>query len=508
MTLNRRSFLAGAAGVPVITALGHRAARADQTVLRYGSELYPPSLAPWQHTGTAAATVNICHRRGLLSYSDDGQLRGELAQTWSADETGWTFKLRDDAWFHNGQKVTSADVKYTIEQIADERSTAYLRASMQTIKAMETPDDKTIRLLTKEPNAALPYWFALPQAPIICHGTGAGADAVGCGPFRIEQTERGVAIHLVPAEKFYRPGLPKVKRLEMIAYADENARVAALETGDVDLIEYVPWQSIDPLGKDPAVKLDSTFGPFMYILFNGRSASPFADPRVRRAVAFAVQRDDVRKAAFFGHASVAGGLPLASDSPFYNERLAQGWTYDPARAKQLLAEAGFGNGFSCTLLSNVTNGMHKSTAEVVQQNLAAIGIQAQLALPDWAGFVTRAARGQYDIAVNGTTSDSQDVDGFAAVIDGSLSPAAGRSANMNIPELTALLASGRAAFDQAKRRSIYDRIQQILLEQVPVCFLVKRTQAYAMRQNIQGFRNLPEQLTFYSGYTLEETYLT
>lgn len=508
MTLNRRSFLVGAAGVPVITALGNRAARADTSVLRYGSELYPPSFAPWQHTGTAAATVNVCYRRGLLSYSDDGQLRGELATNWASDDAGWTFQLRDDAWFHNGEKVTSADVKYSIEQMADEHSTAYLRGSMQSIKAIETPDDKTVRLLTKEPNAALPSWFALPQAPIVCHGTGAGADAVGCGPFRLEQNERGVAVHLVPAERYYRPGLPKLKRLEMVIYADENARVAALQTGDVDLIEYVPWQSIDTLEKDPAIRMDSTFGPFMYILFNGRNGSPFADPRVRRAVAFAVQRDDVRKAAFFGHASVAGGLPLSTDSPFYDAKSAQGWTYDPAHAKQLLTEAGFANGFSCNLLSNVTNGMHQSTAEVVQQDLAAIGIQVQLALPDWAGFVTRASRGQYDIAINGTTSDSQDVDGFAAVLDGSLSPTAGRSANMPTPELTRLFAAGRAEFDTAKRKAIYDQVQTILLEQVPVCFLVKRTQAYAMRRNVQGFKNLPEQLTFYSGYSLEETYLT
>ncbi len=160
------------------------------------------------------------------------------------------------------------------------------------------------------------------------------------------------------------------------------------------------------------------------------------------------------------------------------------------------------------MLSNVTNGMHKSTAEVVQQDLAAIGIQAQLALPDWAGFVTRASRGQYDIAINGTTSDSQDVDGFAAVMDGSLSPTAGRSANMPTPDLTRLFAAGRAEFDTAKRKAIYDQVQAILLDQVPICFLVKRTQAYAMRRNVQGFKNLPEQLTFFSGYSLEETYMT
>jgi len=507
MTLSRRSMMAGAAGTSLVTALGTRAVRADTSVLRYGLQLYPPTFNPWQHAGTAAATVNLCYRRGLLSYAPDGKLRGELAEAWEADGTTWNFRLRD-AWFHNGEKVTSADVKYTIEQIASERSTAYLRANLQQITSIETPDDKTIRLKTARPVATLQYWLALPQAPIINRGTGAGADAVGCGPFRMEENERGVAVRFVPAARFYRPGLPKLKRLNMTVYADENARVTALQTGDVDLIEYVPWQSIDMLAANPDVKLDNTFGPFMYLIFNGRAGTPLADPRVRRAIAFAIQREDVRKAAFFGHASVVGGLPLPSDSPFYSKELAEGWSYNPARARQLMAEAGQSAGFSCNLLSNVTNRMHQSTAEVVQQNLAAIGIQTQLALPDWAGFVQRATRGQYDIAVNGTTSDSQDVDGFASVMDGSLSPAAGRSANMPTPELTRLFAEGRAEFDPAKRKAIYDEVQRLLLEQVPVCFLVKRTQAYAMRRNVQGFRNLPEQLTFHSGYTLEEAYLT
>lgn len=506
MSLTRRTFVAGAAAAPLVTALGTRTARADTSVLRYGLQLYPPSFAPWRHSGTAAATVNVCHRRGLLSYSPKGQLRGELAEAWEPTDTGWRFKLRD-AWFHNGEKVTSADVKYTIEQMAGERSTAYLRAEMQQIAAVETPDDKTVLLKTSNPIAPLPFWFALPQAPIIARGTGDGPDAVGAGPFVIKENERGVAVRLVPADRFWRPGLPKVKKLNMTVYADESARVAALQTGEVDLIEYVPWQSIDSLTADPNVVMESTFGPFMYVMFNAKS-TPFDDPRVRRAVAFAVKRDDVRKAAFFGHASVTNGMPLADDSPFYDKALANGWGYDPDHAKKLLAEAGHADGFTCNLLSNVTNTMHKSTAEVVQQNLAAIGIQATIALPDWAGFVTRASRGQYDLAIGGTASASPDFDGFSGVIDGSLSPSSGRSANMNIPELTALLAQGRSIYDTAKRKAIYDQVQKIVLEQVPVCFLVNRTQAYAHLRNVQGFHNLPGQLTFYSGYTLEDTFLT
>ena len=506
MRLTRRSLLAGAAGIPLAAGLAGRAARADPSVLHYGLELYPPSFLPWQQTGTSAATVNVCVRRGLLSYAPDGKLRGELAEHWEADGEAWRFNLRE-AYFHNGNRVTAADVKWTIQQMADAKSTAYLRASMQQITSIETPDDMTVRLITQQPISPLPYWFALPQAPIISRDSGTGVDAVGAGPFVMIANERGVRVRLAPFPKFFRPGVPKVKELNMTVYADENLRVSALQAGNLDLIEYVPWQSMDAIGADPKLKMDSTDGPFMYLVFNG-ATGPFKDARVRQAVAFAVKREDVVKAAFYGHASTLNGLPITSDSPFYNDKLAHFWSYDPERAKKLLAEAGVGEGFSCTLLSNITNGMHKSTAEVVQQNLAAIGINVQLALPEWANFVALGNRGQYEFAVNGTTLDSNDPDGLTSLIDGSLSPSFARSTGLVVPELTRLLAAGRSELDLAKRKAVYDQVQQVALDQVPSCFLVLRTQAYAMQKNVQGFHDLPRQLTFYSGYTLEDTYLT
>jgi peptide/nickel transport system substrate-binding protein len=501
MRPTRRHVLVGAAALPFLRITGARARTTG--LLTFGLSSFPPTLQPWANAGTAAGTIKLMIHRGLLGYDHRGALRGELAAQWAQDGThGWTFKLRD-AVFHNGERVTSADVKWTLEQIAAEKSTAFFRASMQGIDKIETPDDATVRIVMKQPTATLPEWLASYHMPVIWHKS-TDAQPVGAGPFTLKAQERGVSLELEAFAKYYKPGLPKLKGVRAVAYADENLRVAALQTGDVDLIEYVPWQSMEAIAGDPKLKLDAVDGPFMYLVFNG-TKPPFNDPRVRKAVAHAVKREDIVKAAFFGRGSPLPHLPIAAESAFFNPELKDGWKYDPALAKQLLAEAGLGSGFSCGFLSTAQYGMHKDSAEVVQQNLAAIGIQAELNLPDWATRVASGNKGQYDLAMMGTTADSNDPDGLASLIDGSLSPSYVRSFGLKTPKVTELLQAGRAEFDPAKRKAIYHQLEAVAIDEVPLVGLAWRSQGYAMQKDVTGFKNLPGALTFFSGLTFEDT---
>jgi peptide/nickel transport system substrate-binding protein len=497
--VSRRSVLAGAAALPFLRIPIARAATPG--TLTFGLSSYPPNILPWANTGTAAATIKLMIYRGLTGWAPDGSLRAELAESWAPEgTTAWVFKLRD-ATFQNGEKVTSADVKRTIEQVAGEKSTAYLRAQMQNIDKVETPDDKTVRLVTKEPVATLPLMFANFHMPIISRVSDAKSP-VGAGPFVIKAQERGVSIELEAAPKYYKPGLPKLKAIRAIAYADENLRVAALQAGDVDLIEYVPWQSMEAIGKDAKLTLDAVDGPYMYLIFNA-TKPPFNDARVRKAVAHAVKRDEVVKAAFYGRGSGLAHLPIPKASEFFNPEHENGWKYDPDLARKLLADAGHANGFTCSFLSTAQYGMHKDSAEVVQQNLAAIGIKAELNLPDWATRVTIGNKGQYDMAMMGDAADSNDPDGVAKAIDGSLTASYTRSFGLKIDKITALLAAGRAEFDTAKRKAIYKELEGLVIEEAPIVGLAWRSQGYAMQKKVAGFKNLPGALTFYSGSTFE-----
>jgi ABC-type transport system substrate-binding protein len=503
MTLTRRALLATGAALPFLRQPAHAAVSPGKLV--FGLSSYPPSMAPWANAGTAAATVKLMFHRGLLGYGPDGVMRGELAETWEHAEDGaWVFHLRN-AVFHNGAPVTSADVAWTIEQVAGEKSTAYLRAEMQRLARVETPDAKTVRFYSKEPNATLPLILASHFMPILAKGSTTDQPlGIGAGPFILTSEERGVALEFKAFDKFYRPGLPRLKTVRMVAYADENLRVAALQSGDVDLIEYVPWQSMASIEADPKLSLQTTSGPFMYITFNAK-AGPFADARVRRAVAHAIKREEIIKAAFFGRGAPIEGFPLAKGTTFYNETLAHDLAYDPAKTKALLSEAGMPNGFSCKLLATAQYGMHKDTAAVTQQHLAAVGIQAELVLPDWATRITLGNRGQFELAVMGTGPDSNDPDSLSSFYDGRLAASYVRSYALDSPALDKLIDAGRAEFDTAKRQAIYTDLQKVYLQEVPMIGLCFRAQGYGMSRQVHDFHNMPGALTFFSGTTFETT---
>jgi peptide/nickel transport system substrate-binding protein len=502
--LTRRMILGAAAGLGASPLLANRvAAQARPGVLRMGLSAWPPNLQPWPSTGASAGTVKMLIHRRLTRFDEKGEVQGELASSIELDaERAWVFRLRPEAVFHNGEKVTSEDVKWTIEQVAAERSTAYYRTQMQLIERVETPDAHTVRLVMKQPVATVPLWFANYNMPIVWRGSRDMNAAVGCGPYRVASQERGSWIELQAAPNYWVPGLPRSRTIRMTIYADENLRLAALQSGDVDMIEYVPWSGMAAVAADPRLKLDAQMGPFMDILFNG-TRPPFNNPLVRRAVAHAVKREDIVRVAFSGRGAPIEGMPIVEGTPWWDAELSKGHAYDPERARALLAQAGFPNGFSTTLLATSQFGMHKDSAEISQQYLAAIGIQAELRLTDWSTRVSAGIRGQYDIAIHGVSADFNDPDGLTVVLDTSLSAAHGRSFGVSAPRTVDLLGKGRAEFDTAKRVEIYKDMQRAALEEVPVVALAWREQGYGFDRRVTGFTNLPGAVSTSSGAMLE-----
>ena len=495
-------------GIALVAGFGltnSASAKTPGTIV-FGLSSYPPGYMPWENKGTASDTVKMQMYRGLVSYSPEGRIRPELAESWEVpDASTFVFKLRGNAYFHNGDPVTAADVKYSFEAITAEDSTAKLRGELGTIESIDVIDDKTVRINLKAPNVTFIQILANRSAHIVSAKTAKDPKKpIGAGPYRITKIDRGTRIEMEAFDKFYKAGLPKTKKLIFNAYKDQNLRVAALEAGDADIIEYVPWESMDAIGANSNLNLDVVDGPFMYLVFNTEKG-PFTDVKLRQAVAYGVKRSDVIAAAFFNRGRPLGGMPIPKGSVFYDAEMEGHWKLDIARAKALLAEAGKPDGFTATLLSTAQYGMHKNTAEVVQQNLAQIGINVKLNLPDWGTRVSLGNQGQFDFAVMGTAGDFNDPDSLARFLDGTLGNSYARSPGFIDKELNALIAAGRKELDTEKRKAIYKKLNLRALEMAPIVTLNWRAQGYASQTYVEGFKNMPGFLTFYSGLTLENT---
>lgn len=476
MDITRRRLIAAAITAPFMPALAR--AQAAGGSLRYGLSGYPSTLEPWINAGAAQGAVKLMTQRGLLSYDSEGKMQGELAESWSVDADGnWTFRLRPGARFHNGAEVTSADVVWSLEQVAAENSTALMRAQMQTVAAFEAPDPLTVRLVMKAPSAVVPNWLAVRELPILPAGSDP-TEPIGAGPFRIVASERGTSIDLEAFADYYKPGMPRLSAIKVVAYPDENLRYAAFEAGDVDIIDFVPWQLMDSVEAGGTARLHTQDGGLQLMQFNAGSG-PLSDVRVRRAIAHAIKRDEIVSAAFFGRAKALPGVPFFPGTPFYDATAAEGWAYDADRARALLAEAGMPDGFDTTILSTSSSGFEKTIAELVQQHLAQVGIRATLNLPDQPTRNTQKNRGQYEIYLGGTVPNDIDPD--------SLTPALSESANMVAPRTQAALQAGRAELDQAKRVEIYKELQAAVIEEVPMVSLCWRSEGYAVKNTVSGF---------------------
>ncbi|MCI0755635.1 ABC transporter substrate-binding protein [Teichococcus vastitatis] len=500
--LGRRAAMGVAGGLVLLGSARSRIAAAAEGTLRVGLVNFPPNIRPLENTGSSQAAVKLMIYRGLLSYGADGRLQPEMAESWQADgAAAYRFVLRANAKFHNGDAVTAEDVKFTIEEILRGDSIAYMRPFLSVVERVEVMGPREGRIVLKEPSTPFPHLMASYHAPVLSAKKAMSQGLpVGTGPFRLAAVERGSAITVERFAEFYKPGIPRVSRIRFQGYGDENLRVAALEARDVDIIEGVPWQSMSAVEQNPRLRMDATVGPFMNLLFNTQSG-PFTDARVRRAVAYAVKRDEVVRAATYGRGAPLFGLPFPA--PFDDLPSANIFSYDPGKARQLLREAGVGNGFSATLLATSSPTLHQSTAEVVQQNLREIGIDVALRLPEWGTRVALGNRGQYEFAVFGTVAPWPDPDALAMFMGGN--GAYTRSHGFTSARIDGLFQAGRQETDPSRRRQIYDDLQQAAAEECPIVWLSLRSQAFGMQASVQGFSNMPGSLTFYAPVSLEQT---
>ncbi len=483
-----------------------------QSEIKMGLSAEPSSFDPAVNAGTSQRTIKLLVYRGLVNYAGpEGKITPELAKDWtiSSDHLTYTFHLRD-ATFHDGSPVTAADVKFTLDRILDKQTGATFAKQMSVIDSVTVVDPKTVEIKLKRPDTPFLDYLAVPESVIVSK---AWVEAhpkdwthpLGDGPYVFKSYVPGQNIVLEKYANYYQPGIPKTDKLVFEFYADSSLRTAALQNGDVDIVEYVPWNEIPQLKANPNIQVLGGKGPFMGLIFN-TNFKPFSDPRVRRAVGYAIQRKVVIDTAFSGQGTPIWGLPIPQTSLAYDASLDNYFSYDPAKAKQLLAEAGYPNGFTATLLSTSQYDFHKNTAIAVQAELAKVGITVKLDLPDWATRLQKNLKAQFDFLVVGTAGDISDPDYLSDYFQGG-QQGLNNAPGFNDPEINKLLEEGRTTLDPQKRHDIYVQLEKRALELSPLDFLMWRDQSYAATSKLKGFSPLPGFLNFQSGIRLQNAYL-
>jgi peptide/nickel transport system substrate-binding protein len=297
--------------------------------------------------------------------------------------------------------------------------------------------------------------------------------------------------------EYFETGKPYVDGIEMTIASDDTSRTAAVRTGTVDFIEYAPLKDIPSLKSDTSLMLAGDQNTNIRFVGFNVTRTPYSDMKVRQAIALAVDREAVLGPAVFGF----GTPTLELFPPGYWAGLgAKPAAADIARAKQMLADAGYPNGFTTTILSWSQYSFLSNAAVVFQEQLKQIGITAEINLEENAAFIKDYLDNNFDVTVSGTSAYVDPNDIYLRNFGTGQASNATRYSN---PKADELIAAGVATTDQAKRKQIYQQLQQLLLDDAPWVNLYIANQFEAMKTYVKGYTHIPTG----TNYTLKDVWL-
>lgn len=498
---SRRSFLtkAGALGmsVPVAAMLTGNPAMAGgvpamQTAFKAmqdgGVELTvglveePDTLDPHNLTAAAAGLVGYVIMPGLVWWDFELGVSPMLAESWEQSEDGlvWTFTLRPNLTFHNGKALTAQEVVRNFERIMNPEE-SFLAPDYASVESVEAPDDLTVVFTLSEPFA--PFLAVLTNRCGITDMDALDANApIGAGPFKIVQWTRGTGIQMEAFEDYWEEGVPVASKVNWNYYPDDDARMLGMRGGEIDIVYTVPYNQIDQVQSDGYMDLDPISGlTHTYIAFNCEEG-PFSDVRVRQAVAHAIDKELIVEGVLWGYADVAN-IPFPSSSPWFVE--TPDYEYDPEKGKALMEEAGFGDGISLDMpISN--DSYTPRIAELIQPDLAAIGIDVRIVEAEWATYWPEIyLQTKFDITI---MSYSARVDPDQTFYPRYHSAGVHNATKYSNSRMDELLEAGRREMDTDARKQIYDEVQLLLVEELPWLWLFIPNVAMGWQSNISGFR--------------------
>jgi peptide/nickel transport system substrate-binding protein len=441
-----------------------------------------------------------------------------LAESWEASPDGltYTFHLRKGVKFHDGTPFTGPNYIKTIKRLLDKQDPdsifntgpveSYIDDTYGEVTSYTAPDDNTVVFKFKESSAPFTTNLAMVWngvvSPEAVHKSGKDFrnHPVGTGPFVFKEWRQGDQI-ILDANPNYWGGKPKVDRIVFKVMPDAQAALLAIKRGDVHILADVGAQTIPAAKGDPNLVVVTQPGLAVSGVGLPFDTKPFSDKRVRQALNYALDKDAINKSLFQGLATTMTS-PLPEAQWGFDPSL-KGYPYDPAKAKQLLAEAGYPNGFKTEFLTyNSPRGYNSAGADLavaIQGSLQKVGIEATLRKQEIGAYLAeiRNKTTKYGgMFLVGWTGDNGDPDNFLFELFGSANIPVTDTPRYANPELDKILVEAQHVPDHAKRVALYSQAQKIILDDAPWIFVNSLTQARVTRKEVKGYILNPTQMFF------------
>jgi len=419
-----------------------------------------------------------------------------LAESWEASgATKWTFRLRKGVKFHDGTPFSARAVKYNFDRLMNPETKAGTRGLwMDIIKSIEVVDDYTV-VFNTSPCPAFPALLDYPPAGMISptQGEKLGLDfhrqPIGTGPYKFVEHISGKQIKLVANEEYWG-GSPKIKQIVAKPVVETAARVMALEAGDFDVIFYVPPHEAKRLGTNPKMTIIEGISTRNFIIQLNCAWGPLKDVRVRQALNYAIDKKAILDRIFMGKGQVMDSWIPPN---VFGYSKGKDYQYDPAKAKKLLAEAGYPDGFEVTL--HYGKGvllLDTETVEAVQSYLKEVGVRVRIIETDWPKFSTllreSVEKNPMQLSLCGwAVGLYMDADiGMERLRSDQWPPRGSIPLFWKSERFDELHMLGRTETDPAKRTAIYRELQGIVMEEAPVCFLLFLPNTNAASAKVHG----------------------
>jgi len=450
------------------------------------------NLIPILATDSASHQIGDLVYNGLVKYDKDFNIVGDLAESWdiSPDGLSITFHLRKDVKFHDGTPCTADDVLFTFNTILDPKVPTAYREDYRRVKELRKIDKHTVQAIYKEVYApALISWGGLSVLPghllkgVDITKSPLTRGPIGTGPYRFKEWKTQQEITLVSNREYFE-GRPYIDQYVFRVIPDQATMYLELKAGGVDFMMLTPLQyaraTDSRFFKNNFNKYRYLSMGYTYLGYNLKR-SLFQDKRIRHALSYAIDKQEIIDGVLFGLGRVSTG-PYKPDTYWYNPNVNR-YPYDPERAKKLLSEAGWsdadgdgildkdGRPFEFTIITNQGNEVRRKTGEIIQRHLSKVGIRVNLRIIEWAAFLSQFIdRRDFDATLLGWIS-GPDPNLFNVWHSSKTGEGELNFITFKNEEADRMLEMGVGTFDRGERKKYYDRLQEILAEEQPYTFL-------------------------------------